>query len=213
MKIVAISDLHGDLEPVLKIIEVEQPDLLLCAGDWGTADEISENDFLPIVQKVFTLTVFGNNDYLDLLLTIKNNDKTPILLENGQIQQFENLTVAGISGIWAKSHKKPCYITDEEVIEAANNLSDQNLDIFITHGCPIGMADLTPEGKHGGQCCFTQAFKIVYPKLHLCGHLHRKSFYQTKDRRLVVNIGFTKLGDYALFYSENGNFKFESKVL
>jgi Icc-related predicted phosphoesterase len=213
MKIAAISDLHGDFEPVLKVLELEKPDLLLCAGDWGAADEISEDDFLPIVQNVFTLTIFGNNDYLDLLPAIKNKDRTPILLENGQVRQFENLKIAGISGIWAKSHTKPWYITDEEVVEAAQKLSGQNLDILITHGCPIGMADLTPEGKHGGQRCFTQAFKIVQPKLHLCGHLHRKSSYQTKDGRLVVNIGFTKLGDYALFYPENGNFKFENKII
>lgn len=213
MKIAAISDMHGDFEPVYKILELEKPDLLLCTGDWGMAEEISENDFSPIIKMVYTLTVFGNNDYLELLPAITNNDGTPILLENGMVKQFGNLSIAGISGIWAKSHKKHWYITDEEVAEAAAKLGGKNVDIFITHGCPIGMADLTPAGNHGGQRCFAQAFKIVHPQLHLCGHLHRKSSYQTRDGSLVVNVGFTKVGDYALFYPENRSFKFESKVI
>ena len=75
------------------------------------------------------------------------------------------------------------------------------------------MADLTPVGTHGGQKCFMDAFKLVNPKLSICGHLHRKSSYQTKDGKLVVNIGFTKEGDYAVFNLKNKSFEFESKVI
>ncbi|MFQ5824506.1 MAG: metallophosphoesterase family protein [bacterium] len=213
MKIAAISDLHGHLEPVYKILNLEKPDVLLCAGDWGTAEEILARDFNSITQQVYTLTVFGNNDDIELLSTIKNQNGTAILLKNGIIKHYLNLTIAGINGIWAKSHKKLWYITDEEVAAIAAKLAGKNVDILVTHGCPIGLADLTPLGTHGGQRCFTEAFKVVNPKLHLCGHLHRKSSYQTKDGRLVVNIGFTSAGDYAIFYLENGHFKFESKVI
>lgn len=213
MKIAAVSDLHGELQPVHRILDLEGPDLLLCAGDWGTAAEVNPGHFNSITEKVHTLTVSGNNDPLDLLPAITNKDGTSILLENGLIKHYLNLWIAGINGIWAKSHKKAWYITDEEVVAAAARLADKDVHILVTHGCPIGMADLTPFGTHGGQRCFTEAFKIVKPKLYLCGHLHRKGSYQTKDGRLVVNIGFTKKGDYAIFYFEHGSFKFESKVI
>ncbi|HEX9654031.1 MAG TPA: metallophosphoesterase family protein, partial [bacterium] len=198
MKIVAISDLHGFLEPARKIIALERPDLLLCAGDWGTAEEVAGNDFEAITRTAHTFTVFGNNDHLELLRQIKNSDDTNILLENGKPVHYLDLTIAGINGIWAKSHKQPWYITDEEVAEAAAKLKDQSVDILITHGCPIGMADLTPTGGRGGQRCFTEAFKVVGPRLHLCGHLHRKSEYRTRDGKLVFNIGYTREGDYLL---------------
>ncbi len=210
MKIVAISDVHGHLEPVHKILENEKPDLLLCAGDWGTADEITRGDLEAIIRNVHTLTVFGNNDYLELLRQLKNKDGTNILLENGSAVHYLDLTVAGINGIWAKSHKQPWYITDEEVAAAAQNLRGQKVDILITHACPIGMADLTPTGGRGGQRCFTEAFKIVEPKLHLCGHLHRKSEYRTKDGKLVVNVGYTAEGDYAVFQFRKGEIYFET---
>ena len=103
--------------------------------------------------------------------------------------------------------------SDEEVAAAAAKLLEKKVDILITHGCPLGIADLTPIGTRGGQRCFTEAFKLVNPKLYICGHLHHKSSYQTQDGELVVNIGFTKEGDYAVFNFENESFEFESKVI
>ena len=213
MRIVAISDLHGTLHPIYNIIDLEKPDLLLCAGDWGVASEIDESDFEAVTSQAHTLTVFGNHDHLELLPIIKNKDGSSILLDNGEARQCFGLSVAGINGIWAKSHKQPYYVTDDEVATAASNLKDENVDILITHGCPIGMADLTPIGTHGGQRCFTDAFRVVNPKLQICGHLHRKSSYQTKDGRVVLNIGFTKEGDYANLFTKAGAFEFEHRVI
>lgn len=213
MKIAAVSDMHGNLDPVHEILKKEIPDLLLCAGDWGTPEEIFQNDFDAIVQKVTTITVFGNHDNIELLYQIKNQDGTAILIDNGATKEYDNLVIGGINGIWAKSHKKAWYITDEEVAAAAAKLSEKKVDILITHGCPLGIADLTPIGTRGGQRCFTEAFKLVNPQLYICGHLHHKSSYQTKDGELVVNIGFTKEGDYAVFNFENESFEFESKVI
>ena len=38
MRIVAVSDLHGELEPVHRALSVYRPDLILSCGDWGDAD-------------------------------------------------------------------------------------------------------------------------------------------------------------------------------
>lgn len=213
MKIAAISDLHGYLEPVHKILDLENPDLLLCAGDWGTDEEISQRDLERIIQKIHTLTIYGNNDALDFLPEIKNQNGASALITTGSSQQVDKLVIGGINGIWAKSHKKPWYITDEEVIRAAQKLAESGVDILMTHECPVGMADLTPVGAHGGKRSFTEAFKMVQPKLHICGHLHRKSSYQTKDGKWVVNVGHTREGDYAIFYFEHDTIEFESKVI
>lgn len=213
MKIAAISDLHGYLEPVHKILDLEKPELLLCAGDWGTEEEISQADLESVTQKIHTFTIYGNNDALDFLPKIKNQNDASILITTGSNQQFDNLIVGGINGIWAKSHQKPWYITDEEVIEAAHKLGEQSVDILMTHECPVGMADLTPVGRHGGKRSFTEAFKIVQPKLHICGHLHRKSSYKTKDGKWVVNVGQSSEGDYLIVYYENNTIEFESRII
>ncbi|MCG8606773.1 metallophosphoesterase family protein [bacterium] len=213
MRIVAISDLHGSLDPVHEILTAENPDLLLCAGDWGIENEIRQSDFEAITERVFTLTIFGNHDYLDLLPLVRNQDGSPILLENGMARRYRHVQIGGISGIWAKSKKRPWYINDNEVDEAARQLQPSGVDILMTHGCPIGMADLTPIDTHGGQRCFTDAFRTVNPKVHLCGHLHRKSHYITKNERFVINVGYTKQGDYAVLESQPDRFQFEAKTI
>ena len=75
------------------------------------------------------------------------------------------------------------------------------IDILLTHGCPIGLADLTPSGRHGGQRCFLDASKTISPRLHLCGHLHVAQERILKDGRKVINVGATPEGSYvfALF--------------
>jgi Icc-related predicted phosphoesterase len=213
MKIVAVSDMHGRLGPVTTIVERERPDVLLSPGDWGDASEVDAADFQPFLERQPVLTTFGNHDNLELLPTLDNRDGSPILLENGTAREIAGLRIAGINGIWAKSHRKPFYITDEEVLAIARKLADQRIDILITHGCPIGMADLTPINTHGGKRCFTEAFARIQPALHLCGHLHRASSHRTRDGKLVVNVGFTHDGDYAVFDWETGLTQWEARRL
>src|SRR5262249_4644698 len=84
------------------------------------------------------------------------------------------------------------YVTDDDVAQAAARIAETGpVDILLTHGCPIGLADLTPTGRHGGQRCFLEAFKTVAPRLHLCGHLHRAQERMLKDGRKVLNVGAT----------------------
>ena len=68
------------------------------------------------------------------------------------------------------------------------------IDILLTHGCPIGLADMTPTGRHGGQRCFLEANKTIAPRLHLCGHLHLAQERILKDGRKVINVGATSDG-------------------
>lgn len=135
---------------------------------------------------------------MELLKALKNRDGSPVLLPHGEFMEVRGIRFAGISGIWAKSHKKPYYITDEEVTAIAQKLAGKNVTILVTHGCPIGLADETPKGTHGGQRCFLDAFKIVNPKAHLCGHLHKPQLRQLKSGQFVLNVGITALGDYAV---------------
>jgi uncharacterized protein len=196
MKILAISDLHGDLRLATKACHDLRPDLLLCCGDWGDADQVSESDLEGFLDLCPVLTTFGNHDPLEILARWKNRDGSAVLLGQGEVRDFHGLKLAGIGGIWAKSHRLPCYVTDSDVAEWARAIARQGqVDILLTHGCPVGLADLTPAGRHGGQRCFLEAFKTVAPRLHLCGHLHVPQVRELKDGRKVINVGATPQGN------------------
>jgi len=94
-------------------------------------------------------------------------------------------------GIWAKSHRLPHYVTDEDVADAARRIAEAGppVDVLLTHGCPVGLDDLTPKGRHGGQRCFLDAWRTIGPRIHLCGHLHVAQERSFKDGRQVINVG------------------------
>ncbi|MFA0766369.1 MAG: hypothetical protein BDTLLHRC_001322 [Candidatus Fervidibacter sp.] len=198
MRTLIVGDLHGQWDWLWKALEMEKPDWLLSVGDWGDPEEVRPSDFERLLATVFVHTVYGNHDDLTLLRNLRNRDGTPVLLPHGEIVERNGIKLAGISGIWAKSHRQPYYITDEEVRAIAEQLAGKGVTVLITHGCPVGLADETPKGTRGGQRCFLDAFKIVQPLLHLCGHLHKPQLRQLKSGQIVLNVGTTALGDYAV---------------
>ena len=195
MRILAISDLHGDLRPAREAVERFAPDLLLCCGDWGDPDQVRESDLAALAARGPILTTFGNHDPLALLARLTNRDGSAVLLAQGEVRAVPGLRVAAIGGIWAKSHRLPHYVTDADVAGAAERIARAGpVDILLTHGCPVGLADLTPKGNHGGQRCFLDAFHKIGPRLHLCGHLHVPQERLLKDGRRVINVGATPEG-------------------
>ena len=202
LKALVVGDMHGQLKTLWDALNEEQPDLLICTGDWGDPGQIEPSDYHAILERTLVYSVYGNHDDLTLLRSLENRDGSPVLLPHGEVVDVQGIRLAGISGIWAKSHKKPYYITDEEVLAIAKGLVGKDVTVLVTHGCPIGLADETPKGTRGGQRCFLDAFKIVNPKVHLCGHLHRPQMRHLKSGQLVLNVGTTALGDYAVLEIE-----------
>ncbi len=176
-----------------------RPDLILSCGDWGDPDEVTDSDLTAFQEYAPCYSTFGNHDPLDILKGLRNRDGTPVLLPQGSHVVFEGLRIAAIGGIWAKSHAKPHYVTDLDVADAAASIALAGpVDVLLTHGCPIGLADMTPSGRHGGQRCFLEANKTIMPRLHLCGHLHRAQVRILKDGRRVINVGATPDGSFVI---------------
>jgi Icc-related predicted phosphoesterase len=199
MRILAISDMHGDLTVAYNAMKLLKPELLLCCGDWGDPGEITQKDFARFTARCPVLTTFGNHDAIDLLRRVKNSDDSPILLDQGEVREVLGIRVAAIGGIWAKSHRFAHYVTDEDVAAFATHIaSAKPIDILLTHGCPVGLADFTPTGRHGGQRCFLDANKLIMPRIHLCGHLHVAQDRTLKDSRAIINVGATPEGSIAV---------------
>ena len=213
MRITAVSDMHGELKYVFEAIEQSRPDLLLCCGDWGDPAEMDPDALDAILAAVPVLTIYGNHDDLKLLSQARNRGSSSILLAPGEIRQRNGLRFAGISGIWAKSHRQPYYVTNEDVAEFASRLGGKRIDVLLSHGCAIGLADATPSGGRGGQRCFLDAFHVISPRLYLCGHLHVPQKRVLKDGRIIINVGYTREGDYWTFEINEEEIKFEYQKL
>jgi Icc-related predicted phosphoesterase len=195
MQILVISDLHGDLDSAHAAARFVRPDMILSCGDWGDPEEVDESKLNGLLAVAPIYTTFGNHDPLDLLEQKHNLDGSAVLLPQGQAVKIAGVRLAAIGGIWAKSHAKRHYVTDADVADAAARIAQSGpIDILITHGCPVGLADMTPTGRHGGQRCFLEAFQTISPRLHLCGHLHVPQERVLKDGRRIINVGETPTG-------------------
>lgn len=195
MRLLVVSDLHGDLDSAREAIDRFAPDALLSCGDWGDPDRVFEADLTAFAARVPLLTTFGNHDPLDLLGRLRDGNGSPALLGRGEVRLFGGLRVAAIGGIRAKSHRLPHYVTDEDVAAAAAEIAGQGrVDVLLTHGCAIGLADRTYKGTSGGHRCFLEANRAIGPRVHVCGHLHRAQERTLKDGRQVLNVGETPAG-------------------
>ncbi len=195
MRILVVSDLHGDLDSARRACDRVKPRAILSCGDWGDPSEVNEDAFAALLDLGPVYTTFGNHDPMELLGRLRNRDGSPVLLPQGERSEVIGLNLAAIGGIWAKSHAKPHYVTDDDVAEAAGRIARSGpVDILLTHACPVGLADLTPAGRHGGQRCFLEANKAIAPRLHLCGHLHLAQERTLKDGRRIINVGATPEG-------------------
>ncbi len=207
MRILVVSDLHGDLDSAQRAAAFVRPDMILSCGDWGDPDQVDETDLTSLLAAAPVYTTFGNHDPLDLLARLQNRDGSAVLLAQGKPLEIAGLRLAAIGGIWAKSHAKRHYVTDADVALAAERIAQAGpIDILLTHGCAVGLADLTPTGRHGGQRCFLEAFQTVSPRLYLCGHLHVAQERTLKDGRRIINAGQTPAGSIVVvdFNDETG---------
>jgi Icc-related predicted phosphoesterase len=199
MRILVVSDLHGSLKTAQAACDAVKPDLILSCGDWGDADQVTSTDLMQFQRYAPLYSTFGNHDPIEVLKSLRNKDGTAVLLPQGSPLVVAGIRLAAIGGIWAKSHAKPHYVTDQDVAEAAARAASAGpIDVVLTHGCPIGLADMTPSGRHGGQRCFLEANKAIAPRLHLCGHLHLAQEKILKDGRKVINVGATPDGSFVV---------------
>jgi uncharacterized protein len=199
MQILVISDLHGDFTLAERACRELRPDLLLSCGDWGDPDQVSPQQLERFLDLCTTFSTFGNHDPLTLLGSATNRDGSAVLLGQGEIRDHNGLILAAIGGIWAKSHRMPHYVTDQDVAGWAEQIARQGpIDLLLTHACAVGLADLTPSGRHGGQRCFLEAQKTIAPRLHLCGHLHVAQEKTLRDGRKIINVGATPEGSIVL---------------
>jgi Icc-related predicted phosphoesterase len=205
-RLLVVGDLHGATDDLFRLLDAEPADGLLCVGDWGDPGQVSSGTWDDLLARVSLLTVFGNHDDLSLLGSLRNRDGSAVLFRQGERREFAGLAVAGVSGIWAKSRRLPHYVTDEDVAGwAATLAAGPPVDILLTHGCPLGVADRTTAGRPGGQRCFLDLLKAVRPAVALCGHLHVAQQRDLSDPPCrVLNTGALPDGHYVVLTKTEG---------
>ncbi|MDH5404360.1 MAG: metallophosphoesterase [Candidatus Heimdallarchaeota archaeon] len=185
MNILAISDIHDDIEGLQKLSEnpiLEEIDVLMIAGD--LCNENPEY-VVPIVDNFSINVIFirGNHDPVRM-----GSFSNAIELKYGQVMKFKDYSILG--------HPYPVFdpscsrLDDDSMLY--NHIQGHNqIDIVLSHAPPYGFFDYLGEDETfriGSQ----SLFKFIHdksPRLVICGHMHEFGgrYAKIKDT-LVVNV-------------------------
>ena len=124
MRILVVSDLHGDLgsvRPRVRRPSARLDPLVRRLGRRRPGDRAGAGGIPRARARLHDLR--QSRPARDAGTAPAIEDGSPVLLAQGGVHEFGGLRLAAIGGIWAKSHAKPHYVTDADVAQAAARIA------------------------------------------------------------------------------------------
>ena len=202
MQLVCITDLHGRLESLQRILDdAGDSDAVLLGGDiTNFGSPVDAVRVIQVVQQKVpnVLAVSGNCDSAAI---DHRFDELGVAL-HGRGLLCGNVGIHGLSAIppW----KRGMYQLTEEELETALQagyaaIQGARQHVLLTHVPPHGMkVDRTFFFTHAGSVALRSFVDRVQPALVFCGHIHEGRGIETVGKTTVVNCGFGGHGDYAV---------------
>jgi Icc-related predicted phosphoesterase len=199
MKVVAISDMHGQLE-----FSVPEADLLLIAGDLCPASHdpwmslYMQEDWLNIELRYWLadqpikecVAVAGNHDWI----WEKDASRVPKLNKNFHYIEDESIEILGVK-IYGTPVQLPfndwAFNREEKRIQSHWDNIPEGLDILLLHSPPYGILDETHHpnyaSEHIGSKSLMKRIKKVNPRYVIFGHNHGAYGVEEHDGITYVN--------------------------
>jgi Icc-related predicted phosphoesterase len=209
MKILAISDPHGDYSKIKKIIEKAGDfDLVVVVGDitnFGPDEKV--NELAEMFDKP-VLAIPGNCDQKSILKALENSKAVNL---HGKAEQIGNIRFIGLGGSNPTPFNTPFELSEEEIENAlegmvcsAENSKECGTIVLLTHAPPHGARDELPFGHVGSKAI--QKF-LDRVDLIVCGHIHEAKGMEKVGKTVVVNPGEACKGSCALITIEEAENK------
>jgi Icc-related predicted phosphoesterase len=197
VKIVAISDIHGQLPESLPPC-----DLLLIAGDicpltdhepraqanWLATEFRAWLDRQRAAQVVAT---WGNHDFVGELAP---HLVPPLRWQMLVDQAIEVLGLKIYGSPWQPRFFDWAFNLDEPDLEKRWQRIPSGIDILLLHGPPYGYGDLAgpnrfhPQGEHTGSPSLTRRILEVRPQLAVFGHIHEAFGVYELENVVLANV-------------------------
>jgi len=209
MKVLLVTDIHGDTENLEKIVGREDVDAVLCAGDLSDAREFSDyesqlGEVLDVFEKqgLMTKAVPGNMDpeeecVQELIARRMNIHK--------KIAAFEEFEAVGFGG-GETPFGTPFEPEGEEIRNAVSTLYDrmqEDKKIAVIHQPPKNCLD-EADGNNVGSEEVRELIEEKDFSLVLTGHIHEARGQDRIGDTVVVNPGPVMEGFYGILEVDDG---------
>jgi Icc-related predicted phosphoesterase len=202
MKIVALTDLHGNVERLDGLAPaIAGADLVILSGDITHFG--GEREALAVVNAVRGINanicaVPGNCDYPGVLAFLEREG----LSVHERVREFGGFQIAGVGGSLRCPGRTPNERTEEEFGDAlaklAKNLKKGAPLVFVSHQPPRDtLCDLARGGLHVGSVAIRRFIEEVQPLVCFSGHIHEASGIDFIGVSKLANPGPMADGGYA----------------
>lgn len=218
MKVLLLTDIHGEVKNLEKIIEREDYDALLCAGDLSDANEYSQyEEKLYEVLEAFedggkmSKAVPGNMDREEECVGALIDHRMNI---HKKIASFEEFDVVGFGG-GQTPFNTPFEPSGDEIYQALSTLHGRmksDTKIGVIHQPPKDSKLDVVDGEHVGSEEVRTLIEKKDFSLVLTGHIHESGGIDEIDGTKVVNPGAVADGKYGIVEID-GEFDLEMKEI
>ena len=190
MKILALSDLHGDTELVKKmavLAEKEKVDLVTLAGDIFDQDNHVDGMIGPFKDKGLEVAILpGNHEGLAHI---------NFLCQKYKIKNLHGYSIRiGDIGIFGCGYADvgPHQLTEQEFFKTLKDshetIKDTKRKIMVTHIHPD--KSIFGFGVFPGSSGVRKALDEFQPDIHICGHIHEtEGIEEVIGNTKVINVG------------------------
>ena len=193
MRIIAFSDLHGDLQSLTKITGVLQEfDLLLVAGDFTNfASAKVTGHMITLIAEtgIPALYVAGNCDLVETVELYRSLD----ISLHGEGKIVNGVGFFGVGGSNPTPFNTPLEYSESDIRGMLNSgyreVKDANITVLVSHPPPKGVCDKTAGGVNAGSLAVKEFLQSHEVDLVVCGHIHEAGGIEKIRGTAVVNTG------------------------
>lgn len=194
MKLLALSDLHGDYSHIEAIRDkAGEVDAVLIAGDITNfgPDEHALELFTMFKEPVLAVPGNCDNPSIQKLL-----DENVINLHNSSYK-LGGLTFIGLGGSNPTPFNTPFELSEKKIGEYVGKLLTglKGRVVLLSHAPPLNTTDKVPRGNVGSEALarYLGRFDLI-----VCGHIHEARGSVQVNGTLVLNPGAASKGQAAL---------------
>lgn len=219
MRVLLLTDIHGDVENLEKILAREEYETVLCAGDLSDANEFDdyERNLLEVLEAFeqkgkMVKAVPGNMDPERICVKELIDFRMNI---HKKIASFERFDALGFGG-GQTPFDTPFEPEGEDIKDALSQLYERmNSDtrIGVIHQPPMDSGLDMVDGDHVGSKEVRELIEEKDFDLVLTGHIHESSGQNVISRTHVVNPGPVLEGNYGVAEVTEEDLEVELKSL
>jgi len=219
MRVLLVSDIHGDVEKLEKILEKEEFDAVLCAGDLSDAEKFDDygTKLDEVLEKFnmkgkLTKAVPGNMDPEKKCIEELIQRRMNLHKKIAAFEDFEAVGFGGGQTPFGTSFEPEGKVIKQTLTTLHSRMKHER-KIAVIHQPPKGTELDVADGQHVGSPEVRELIEEKDFELVVTGHIHESYGIDQIGDTQIVNPGPVLEGHYGLAKFDDNEIEVELKSL